>query len=118
MLALDGGGIRGVLSLEVLGAIEKLLRRELDAGADFVLADYFDYVAGTSTGAIIAAGIAQGMPVAKLQELYTMHGEEMFDRASLIKRFSYKYGSRRLERMLKETFGAGVTLGDRTCGPC
>ncbi len=45
LLALDGGGIRGVLSLEVLGAIEQTLRSELNADNAFVLADYFDYVA-------------------------------------------------------------------------
>src|SRR5215813_4805085 len=63
LLALDGGGIRGVLTLEILAAIEDLLHRELSAGNDFVLADYFDYIAGTSTGAIVAAGLACGMRV-------------------------------------------------------
>jgi patatin-like phospholipase/acyl hydrolase len=53
LLALDGGGIRGVITLEILAAIESIVRAKL--GSDAVLADYFDYVAGTSTGAIIAA---------------------------------------------------------------
>jgi len=53
LLAIDGGGIRGVLSLEVLQKVESLLRRQ-SGRADFVLADYFDYIAGTSTGGIVA----------------------------------------------------------------
>jgi patatin-like phospholipase/acyl hydrolase len=62
LLAVDGGGIRGVLALQVLLKIEGLLKSK--AGRDsFRLADYFDYIAGTSTGAIIAAGLAMGLPV-------------------------------------------------------
>ena len=44
LLTIDGGGIRGVLSLEILRAVETMLRREMGASDDFVLADYFDYV--------------------------------------------------------------------------
>ena len=51
MLALDGGGIRGVITVEVFGAIEELLRKKLNKGSEFVLSDYFDFVASTSTGA-------------------------------------------------------------------
>jgi hypothetical protein len=112
LLALDGGGIRGVLTLEILAGLEDLLRRELGAGDEFVLADWFDYVAGTSTGAIIAAGLAQGMPVKQLRSLYEDHGKEMFDRAFILKRFSYKYDSTRLQGLLQETLGANTTLGD------
>jgi patatin-like phospholipase/acyl hydrolase len=52
LLALDGGGIRGVITLEVLAEIERQLKKKLGRGDDFALADYFDYIAGTSTGAI------------------------------------------------------------------
>ena len=49
LLAIDGGGIRGVLSLEVLQKIENILQEQ--SGHDgFRLAHYFDYIAGTSTG--------------------------------------------------------------------
>jgi patatin-like phospholipase/acyl hydrolase len=44
ILALDGGGIRGMIAVEVLGAIESLLRDKLKKGPDFVLGDYFDFV--------------------------------------------------------------------------
>ena len=60
LLALDGGGIRGVMTLEVLLALQEMLQRELKRDDSFVLADYFDYVAGTSTGAIIATFLSLG----------------------------------------------------------
>ena len=102
LLALDGGGIRGVLTLEILAAIEDLLRHELGAGDDFVLADYFDYIAGTSTGAIEAAGLACGMRVKELQDLYTTRGADMFDKSFITRRFEYKYDSSRLQGLLQE----------------
>ena len=54
LLALDGGGIRGVLSLEILRKLESVLRTA-SGRADYRLADYFDYISGTSTGGIIAS---------------------------------------------------------------
>ena len=59
LLALDGGGIRGVITLEVLKQLEKILR-DRSGKPGLVLSDYFDYVAGTSTGAIIATCISIG----------------------------------------------------------
>ena len=50
ILALDGGGIRGMMTVEILAGIEEMLRKALNRGEDFVLGDFFDYVAGTSTG--------------------------------------------------------------------
>jgi patatin-like phospholipase/acyl hydrolase len=60
LLAPDGGGIRGVITLEVLLRLESMLAEQHGSDKDFVLADYFDYIAGTSTGAVIAAGLAKG----------------------------------------------------------
>ena len=48
ILSLDGGGIRGLISVEVLAAIESILREQTSAGPDFVLADFFDFFAGMS----------------------------------------------------------------------
>src|SRR6266567_1337799 len=58
LLALDGGGIRGVLSLEILAEIERTIAAKTGVTR---LGDYFDYIGGTSTGAIIAAGLSIGM---------------------------------------------------------
>ena len=111
ILTLDGGGIRGMLAVEVLATIESLLRRELKRGPEFVLADYFDFVAGTSTGAIIAACISLGMKVDAIRSFYIASGQEMFDKASILKRFRYKYEDEKLSDKMKEVFGKETTLG-------
>ena len=111
LLALDGGGIRGMIAVEVLTEIELLLRRELGRGKDFRLCEFFDYVAGTSTGAIIAACIASGKSMNEIRQFYKESGEDMFDKASLLKRFKYKYGDAKLAKKLQEVFGKQTTLG-------
>jgi patatin-like phospholipase/acyl hydrolase len=58
LLTLDGGGIRGIISLEILRRIETQLATATGAGPDFRLGNCFDYIGGTSTGAIIAAGLS------------------------------------------------------------
>lgn len=110
LLAIDGGGIRGVLSLMVLAKIEGLLIEE-SKRPDYRLADYFDYVAGTSTGGIIAAGIAMGMSVAEILAFYVNNGAKMFDKASIFRRFQTKFESEPLALQLKEVFGEATTLG-------
>lgn len=112
LLALDGGGIRGVLAVEVLAEMEGLLQRALGRDDSFVLADYFDYVAGTSTGAFIAACVAVGMRVDKIRRFYVDSGRQMFQKASLLRRLRYQYNEEPLANLLKAEFGAGTLLGD------
>lgn len=111
ILALDGGGIRGMMTMEVLAEIENLLRQKLGRGDNFVLADYFDFVAGTSTGAIIATCISLGMKVADIRSFYISSGTEMFDKASLLKRFRYKFEDDKLAVKMQGVFGKETTLG-------
>jgi len=111
LLALDGGGIRGVITLEVLLRLESMLAEQLGAGDDFVLGDYFDYIGGTSTGAVIAAGLAKGLRVGELLGLYVTRCEEMFDHASLRRRYQYRYGSEGLKELLQDKLGKDTTLG-------
>lgn len=111
ILALDGGGIRGMITVEVLAEIENLLLKKTGRGKNFRLADYFDFVAGTSTGAIIAACISVGMTVSEIREFYLRSGKEMFDKASLLKRFRYTYEDERLAEKLQTVFGKDTTLG-------
>lgn len=68
ILALDGGGVRGVLSLAFLERIEALLTA--DAGRPVRLSDAFDLIGGTSTGAIIATALALGYTAREIRELY------------------------------------------------
>jgi patatin-like phospholipase/acyl hydrolase len=112
MLALDGGGIRGIIALEVLSAIERMLQDALVRDDNFVLAQYFDYIGGTSTGAIIATCLSLGWRVDRIRRFYEQSGAEMFDRASLLRRFHYKFEDEKLAVLLKRELGAETTLGD------
>lgn len=110
ILALDGGGIRGILTLEVLARMEKMLAEATGGGAEFRLCDFFDYVGGTSTGAIIAAGLARGMSAKDLLAFYQETGPAMFDKQFILKRWHALYKSEPLKKELQKTFGAETTL--------
>lgn len=110
LLALDGGGIRGLITLEVLDRIENIVRAKLGR-ADAVLADYFDYIAGTSTGAIIATCFALGKSVAEVREFYLASGPDMFSRAGILRRFHNKFDHEKLAHQLQVVFGKNTTLG-------
>jgi predicted acylesterase/phospholipase RssA len=77
VLAIDGGGIRGLIPALVLEEIEHRTGRPA--------AELFDLVAGTSTGAIITCALTrpQPMPAARVAEVYEQEGPEIFDRSSL-----------------------------------
>ena len=68
ILALDGGGVRGLITLGFLERLERLLR-ERHGRPDLRLCDYFDLIGGTSVGSSMAAGLAFGMSVAELREV-------------------------------------------------
>lgn len=78
ILSIDGGGARGVLAAGILGEIERRLRRR-SGDPDFRLCDYFDLIGGTSTGSIIAAGLAMGRSVAEITALYNDLVPDVFD---------------------------------------
>jgi patatin-like phospholipase/acyl hydrolase len=110
ILALDGGGIRGILTVEILAKIEELLREKSGGGKEFVLADYFDFFAGTSTGAIVATCLSWGMTVDRIRNFYLENGNEMFDKAAILKRHRYKFEDEKLSKRLQAEFQADTTL--------
>ncbi len=110
ILALDGGGIRGIATVEILAAIEAKLR-VLSGKPNLVLADYFDLMAGTSTGAIIATCLSLGMTVDQVRTFYRDSGSAMFDRASLLKQYWYKFKDEPLIAQLKTVLGADTEFG-------
>jgi len=75
ILAIDGGGVRGVISLTFLLRIEKILRERTN-NPQLRLCDYFDLIGGTSTGAIIATGLALGFSVEHLISIYFHVGNQ------------------------------------------
>lgn len=116
ILACDGGGILGLMSVEILAKLEYDLRVELGRDDKFVLADYFDFVCGTSTGAIIAACIACGMSMDKIRQFYLDSGKQMFDKASLLKRLRYSYNDEPLAKLLKQAFDEQLVESNATLG--
>ena len=81
ILALDGGGVRGILTLQYLKRMEELLRKRAGNDPNFRLSQYFDLVGGTSTGSIIATGLALGWTVEKLETLYNQLAEQVFQKS-------------------------------------
>ncbi|KAK8663901.1 hypothetical protein V6N13_083706 [Hibiscus sabdariffa] len=83
VLSIDGGGIRGLIPGTILASLEAMLQ-ELD-GPDVRLADYFDIIAGTSTGGLISTMLAapndQGRPLiaaSDINNFYLKHGPKIF----------------------------------------
>ncbi len=111
ILSLDGGGIRGALTLGYLGRIEAILRDRHGGDPDFRLCDYFDLIGGTSTGSIIATGLALGFSVEKLSRIYRSLGEQVFEagfwRLGVI---GAKFPKEPLQEALRTHFG-DETLG-------
>lgn len=70
ILAFDGGGIRGAFGIGLVAELEQRLGRPIT--------DHFDLIAGTSTGAITAAGLAIGMSGADLVQFYEQYGRQIF----------------------------------------
>jgi hypothetical protein len=111
ILALDGGGIRGVISLEILLRMEEQLRKEMNEPG-LVLADYFDYIAGTSTGAIIATGLALGKQVSEIRDKYHELGQAAF-RSSIGAWLKLaRYSDKSVHQQLVGFLGDDLILGD------
>ena len=112
ILALDGGGLRGILTLGILQKIENILRDRHGNYSGFRLCHYFDLIAGTSTGAIIAATLAMGWTVEQVRKKYMDLGKTVFER-SLLRQglLRAKYPAAKLIEELRGVFGERTTLG-------
>ncbi len=110
ILCIDGGGILGIFPAAFLAELERHLEHPIGA--------YFDLIAGTSTGGILAIGLAMGFPASELLGLYEKHGPKIFGQnhglfINFINRglrgfqrwYRRKYDSDELRAVLKDTFG-------------
>ena len=117
ILSIDGGGIRGIYPATFLAGLEE---RYLEGSS---VVQYFDLIAGTSTGGIIAIGLAAGLKAKDLRDLYVDRGREIFPPigsgvVGVMRRrlrntcryFKFRYDRKALMRILLET------LGDRRLG--
>ncbi|MCE0523583.1 MAG: patatin-like phospholipase family protein [Methylacidiphilales bacterium] len=103
ILSLDGGGTRGVFSIQILARMEKLLRQKYGR-PDLVLADHFDFIGGTSTGAIIAALLSWGASMETVENFYLDQSRKVFGRKTWLKRFRFKFHAQELNQLLRDYF--------------
>ncbi|MCB1117743.1 MAG: patatin-like phospholipase family protein [Chlamydiia bacterium] len=75
VLSIDGGGIRGIIPLIALCALEEMIQ-QTNPGAR--LSDQFDLIAGTSTGGLIALGLACGHTAKSILEIFTDRPSQIF----------------------------------------
>lgn len=109
ILALDGGGLRGVLTLGMLREIETALRVRHGGDPAFRLCHYFDLIAGTSTGSIIAGALALGMTVDEVHAHYLRLGDKVFKSSLLrwgpLRAVRAKFDAADVADALKSVFG-------------
>ncbi len=109
ILSIDGGGIRGVFPAHILKSLSERLGVDVN--------NYFDMIAGTSTGAIIASAIACNKLPEKIIQLYRENGKRIFASKNILlpkfikPAFISLYDNNGLIETLKEEFG-DIKLGD------
>ncbi len=105
ILSIDGGGIRGIIPAKILFHLEEEAIN--NDGPDTRLCDYFDLVCGTSTGGIIAIGIALGMKAKDILDLYLKNAKKIFPSKSIWSAFCKNepfYRRDQLEELLSLQF--------------
>ncbi|MGB7433210.1 MAG: CBASS cGAMP-activated phospholipase [Ahrensia sp.] len=118
ILSIDGGGIKGTCPAAFLAALEEKLPKPVGS--------YFDLIAGTSTGGILAIGLGLGLSAKELHGLYIERGPEIFGESKdrrkvkswMLRRFrsarsfvSAKHDETALKRILDQTL-QGKRIGD------
>lgn len=103
ILALDGGGVRGMVTLGFLERLESLLR-ERHHDPDLRLGQYFDLVGGTSVGALLGAGVALGMTTAELRSAFQASVTRAFGRRR-VKRWESMFDPKPLKEELFRIVG-------------
>ena len=110
ILCIDGGGIKGVYSAQVLAELEEAFKTKTS--------EHFDLVCGTSTGGIIALGVAGGIPMEEVVKFYMEKGPQIFSQNCKIGKlgewlftfkqavFKSKYSDKKLKEALGEVFGS------------
>jgi uncharacterized protein len=104
LLSIDGGGTRGIIPALVLAKLESTTGQ--------LTRDIFSFVGGTSTGGIIAAAIAAGIPAPRIVELYVNRAREVFTGPPLLTTlrrivFGSMYSTKKLHDLIAEEVGPG-----------
>lgn len=105
LLSIDSGGIRGIIPTVALIKLERTTGK--------LTRDNFSFVAGTSTGAIIAAAVAAGIPATRILDFYTNGAREIFHSSPLkflqLVFFGYRYSTQKLRDLIAEALGSANT---------
>ena len=105
LLSIDSGGIRGIIPAVALVKLEKTTGR--------LTREIFSFVAGTSTGGIIAAAIAAGVPATRIVDFYLNRTKEIFDGSLLnyvkMVLFGSRYSTQKLHDLIAEAVGPART---------
>lgn len=110
VLSIDGGGIRGIVTTVMMQRLAKIPALE-----GFL--DKVDLIAGTSTGGLLALGIAHGKSLDDIRDLYVHDGPDIFDDSwiddllDLGKLRGADYKTEPMERVFKKVLGENTTLG-------
>jgi hypothetical protein len=109
ILALDGGGVRGAISVAFLEEIEAVLSQHLQKPVH--LSNWFDLIGGTSTGSIIAGALAMGFATADIKRFYFELAPKVFKRPFWrIVGLQAKFDARALRKEINDIVGQ-ITLG-------
>ena len=104
ILAVDGGGTRGIFPAQLLARVEDATGRRVR--------DCFDLLAGTSTGAIVVGAAAAGVPMENVVTLFERHSQEIFPRSRLptllVAAFRSRYSRTPLDRVLQRHLPASL----------
>jgi uncharacterized protein len=98
ILSLSGGGARGIFQAVFLWKLQSELNVDLRSG--------FDFIAGSSTGAITGLAVALGIPLHQVIDIYMHHARRIFKARLLSKyRKGPRYSQEHLRNVLEQTFG-------------
>ena len=108
ILALDGGGIKGLFSAAVLACVEKDLQIDIT--------DYFDLIVGTSTGGIIALGLGLGLRPSQIVDFYVRNGPKIFQGLYGVRWVSHWFFRKFPQKTLCSALQSPEVFGDRKLG--
>ena len=116
ILALDGGGVRGVCTAAYLARLEEI--------AGCPIRRFFDLICGTSAGGIIAIALARDVPATEIVSLFRNRTEEIFSRrhpkskrlCALLCNSLYRSGP--FHGVLRDVLGSETRLGEAQCRLC
>lgn len=116
ILSLNGGGARGLFTINVLAEIERIIEQETGR-SDVKAGEYFDLITGTSIGGILALGLASGKSARELENTFRSQAPLIFPKINSIWKkikatYSPRYCNKPLYDAIATMIGTDITFGD------